>query len=104
MRAHGISFGEWFDHNGQQFDALIENVVHMDLLRLGLIGGEIREVFVPIVHKTGKIVGVPQRWAQSPSAEFMVFQIGFGRYYEKLQPREKDVMGTNISHVKKGGA
>jgi hypothetical protein len=102
--SHGAAFGKGLGHDGQEFDALVKDVVHLEQLIGFRARSEIVVVPVPVHTIPGHYLGISGNGLEPVFSHGIILCKRFGHNDEESEPGKKNMMVLDLFHVLTGCA
>jgi hypothetical protein len=102
--SHGAAFGKGFGHDGQEFDALVEDMVHLEQLIGFRARSEIVVVPVPVYTIPGHGLGISGHGLEPAFSHGIVPRKRFGHNDKESEPGKKNMVMLDLFHLLTGCA
>ena len=101
---HGAALGKGFGHDGQEFDALVKNVVHLKHLVGFRVRSEIAMVSIPVHTISHHGLGIPGNGLEPVFSHGIIPCKCLGHNDEESESGKKDMVMLNLFHALTGRA
>ena len=101
---HGAAFGKGLGHDGQKFDALVKNMIHLEQLIGFRAGSEIVVVPVPVHTIPCHGLGIPGNGLEPVFSHGIIPCKRFGHNNEESESGKKNMVMLDLFHVLTGCA